>query len=75
MKNRILKKRSKAAHIKARIRRKISGTAEMPRLSVFRSLSHIYVQAIDDTLGLVIASSSSLEEGAKEIKSKAEKAK
>ena len=35
-----------------RVRRKISGTAECPRLNVFRSLSHMYAQIIDDTTGV-----------------------
>ena len=43
---------------KSAIRKKISGTAERPRLSVFRSLNHIYVQAIDDTSNTVLASAS-----------------
>ena len=41
---------------KRRIRQRVFGTAERPRLSVFRSLNHIYVQAIDDTSGKVVAS-------------------
>ena len=45
----------------ARVRRKISGTEARPRLSIFRSAKHIYVQAIDDQAGNTIASSSSLE--------------
>lgn len=40
----------------ARVRAKISGTMEKPRMSVFRSLSHIYVQLIDDINGIVIVS-------------------
>ena len=44
--------------VKARIRRKLSGTAERPRLAVFRSLRHIYVQAVDDTTGCTIAQAS-----------------
>ena len=44
---------------KLRIRRKISGTADRPRLSVFRSLKHIYAQVIDDASGKTIASASS----------------
>lgn len=44
----------------ARIRRKIFGTAERPRLSVFRSLKHLYIQAIDDTRGHTIAAVSTL---------------
>ena len=43
---------------KRNIRKKISGTAERPRLSVFRSLKHIYVQAIDDVENKVLASAS-----------------
>jgi large subunit ribosomal protein L18 len=40
------------------IRKKIQGTPERPRLSVFRSLNHIYAQAIDDSTGAVLASAS-----------------
>jgi len=47
--------------IRARIRRKVSGTAERPRLAVFRSLKHLYVQAIDDATGNTLASASSLD--------------
>lgn len=50
---------------KRNIRKRISGTAERPRLSVFRSNSHIYVQAIDDTSNAVLASASDLEKGLK----------
>jgi len=52
---------------KARIRKKISGTELKPRLSVFRSLKHIYVQAIDDVSGKTIVAASTLD---KEIKGK-----
>ena len=45
----------------ARVRKKISGTSEMPRLSVYRSLNHIYAQIIDDTKGVTLVSASSLE--------------
>ena len=45
----------------ARVRRKVVGTSERPRLSVFRSLHHIYAQVIDDTRGVTLASASSLE--------------
>lgn len=53
--------------IKTRIRGKISGTAERPRMSVFRSNKGIYVQVIDDLAGstLVAASSKGLEGGTK----------
>eukprot|EP00271_Cylindrocystis_brebissonii_P011796 TRINITY_DN29756_c0_g1_i1.p1 TRINITY_DN29756_c0_g1~~TRINITY_DN29756_c0_g1_i1.p1 ORF type:complete len:191 (+),score=36.43 TRINITY_DN29756_c0_g1_i1:92-664(+) len=43
-----------------RIRRKLSGTPERPRLAVFRSNQHIYAQVIDDTIGHTLASSSTL---------------
>ncbi|HBK29534.1 MAG TPA: 50S ribosomal protein L18 [Parabacteroides sp.] len=46
--------------IKTSIRGKISGTAERPRLSVFRSNKQIYAQVIDDTIGKTLASASSL---------------
>lgn len=53
--------------IKARIRGKISGTAQRPRMSVFRSNKQIYVQLIDDLSGktLAAASSKGIEEGTK----------
>ncbi len=45
---------------KGSVRRKVSGTAERPRVTVFRSARHIYVQAIDDQSGVTIAAASSL---------------
>jgi len=50
--------------IRERIRRKLTGTSERPRLAVFRSLKHIYVQVIDDASGKTIASASSREKDA-----------
>lgn len=41
-----------------RIRKKVSGTAETPRMSVYRSLSHMYVQLIDDVNGVTLVSAS-----------------
>ncbi|NBV56734.1 MAG: 50S ribosomal protein L18 [Bacteroidetes bacterium] len=55
----IKSKATRRAKIKARIRSKIQGNAEMPRLCVFRSNKAIYVQLIDDTKGATILSSSS----------------
>jgi large subunit ribosomal protein L18 len=46
--------------IHARIRQKLSGTADRPRLNVYRSLNHIYAQVIDDQTGTTIASASTL---------------
>ena len=50
-----------------RVRRKISGTAECPRLCVFRSNSNLYVQVIDDVKGVTLAQASTLD---KEVKTK-----
>ena len=47
--------------IKARIRKKLSGTPERPRLAVFRSQSHIYAQVIDDDAGRTLCQASSLD--------------
>ena len=44
-----------------RVRKKVMGTAERPRIAVFRSSKHIYVQAIDDIAGRTIASASTME--------------
>ena len=45
----------------ARVRKKISGTSEMPRLSVYRSNKHIQAQIIDDTKGVTLCAASTLE--------------
>jgi large subunit ribosomal protein L18 len=49
--------------IHKRIRAKIHGTAERPRLAVFRSIKHIYAQLIDDAAGRTLVSASSNEKG------------
>ncbi len=49
----------------ARVRRKIHGTTARPRLSVYRSLNHVYVQVIDDEEGKTLAAASSLESAVK----------
>jgi len=56
---------TKAQRIKRheRVRGKISGTAERPRLSVFRSENNIYAQIIDDDAGCTLCSASSVEKG------------
>lgn len=58
----------------ARVRRNISGTAECPRLNVFRSNKHIYAQLIDDVAGVTLVSASSQDEEVKSNGSKVEQA-
>lgn len=57
----MLKKQQLRFRRHARIRKHLSGTPERPRLVVFRSNRHIYVQLIDDTRGHTLASSSTME--------------
>jgi large subunit ribosomal protein L18 len=49
--------------IHTRIRRKVRGTTERPRLAIFRSVAHIYAQVIDDAKGVTIVAASSSEKG------------
>jgi len=58
-----------------RVRTKISGTADCPRLCVFRSNSNIYAQVIDDTKGVTLAQASTLDKEVKTKKSNKEAAK
>lgn len=83
MPNRTKEEQRGARH--QRLRKRIEGTAQRPRLAVFRSLKHIYAQIIDDTTGSTLAAASSQEKelkvtgnvtGAKEVGAKlAERAK
>src|ERR1700686_506290 len=63
-------KNEKRGHVHDRIRKKMQGTAERPRLNVYRSLNHIYVQVVDDLHGKTLVSASTAEgkkaEGKKE---------
>jgi large subunit ribosomal protein L18 len=56
------------ARIHRRIRRKISGSPERPRLSVFRSLKNIYAQLIDDSTGCTLVAASTRDRGARDLR-------
>jgi large subunit ribosomal protein L18 len=58
-----LSKLEKRIRIKRRVRGKISGSSELPRLSVYKSNKEIYAQLIDDNSGKTLASASSREKG------------
>jgi large subunit ribosomal protein L18 len=51
------------SRIHKRIRRKLAGTSERPRLAIFRSVQHIYAQVIDDSKGATVVSASSVDKG------------
>ena len=59
-------RRAGRQRIHLRVRRRVSGTAARPRLVVFRSLSHVYAQIVDDTQGITLASASTVESGVRE---------
>ncbi len=67
------------ASIKQRVRVKIQGTSERPRLTVYRSLQHLYAQLVDDSIGKTLVSTSTLSkdlrEELKSVKTKKEIAK
>ena len=54
-------KNEKRGYVHIRIRKKMQGTAERPRLNVYRSTNHIYVQVIDDLHGKTLVSASTIE--------------
>jgi len=59
-------RKKKKARIRMRIRRKLSGTSERPRVHVFKSNHYIYTQVVDDTTGSILAAASTLEKAFKE---------
>ena len=73
----VTKQDSNKARIKRhyRVRNKINGTAECPRLCVFRSDKNIYAQIIDDKAGVTLAAASSLDKGFEGVGSNKEAAK
>ena len=62
---RIKTKEDRRDRIKYRIRKRVRGTEARPRLTVYRSVAHIYVQVVDDMTGRTIASASSVEPSVK----------
>ena len=68
---RIKTKEDRRDRIKFRIRKRMTGTTDKPRLTVFRSGAHIYVQVIDDRAGTTVASASSVEPAVKGAMDKA----
>ncbi|MEA1960590.1 MAG: 50S ribosomal protein L18 [Bacillota bacterium] len=69
----MLKKKSRKEHTTGRhkrVRRKVSGTVEMPRLCIYKSLNQIYAQIIDDKNGVTLVATSTLDKGLSEVKGK-----
>ena len=64
---RIKTKDDRRERIKHRIRKRVRGTEERPRLTVYRSVAHIYVQVVNDAAGTTIASASSVEPAVKGV--------
>ncbi|MDL1899436.1 50S ribosomal protein L18 [Anaerolineae bacterium CFX9] len=78
MSKQLIEKQARHARRKTRIRGRVEGTAERPRLNVFRSLTNIYAQVIDDSAGNTLVSASTIDGEVKaqlEGKSKTEAAK
>ena len=71
----IVTKESRRAKIRKKIRSKISGTAERPRLSIYRSNADIYVQLIDDVKGVTVLAASSRDKDFKRTGNKVEQSK
>lgn len=71
---RVVDKRRKRLKRKVHIRKRINGTPERPRMTVFRSNKHMYVQVIDDTTGKTIASAGTTEAEFKGLRNNIENA-
>ena len=67
--NRLEHKQAKRARRKAHVRKRVSGTAERPRLTVYRSARYIYIQAVDDSSGRTLAAASNREKALAAVKS------
>ncbi|MFA6506402.1 MAG: 50S ribosomal protein L18 [Treponemataceae bacterium] len=68
MMKKLVEKDRKRLKRKIHIRKRIAGTAERPRMSVFKSNRSLYIQVVDDALGNTLASASTLEKDLKDIK-------
>lgn len=68
------RKREARKRRQRRIRARIQGSAERPRLNVFRSINHIYAQLIDDSAGVTLASASTLDQTLREATAALKKA-
>ncbi len=64
---RIKTTKDRRARIRLRQRKRITGTAERPRMAIFRSVAHIYAQVIDDMTGKTVAAASSTEPGLEKV--------
>jgi large subunit ribosomal protein L18 len=69
---RLIQKQKRRARRKRHVRKTVMGTADRPRLSVFKSNRYMYVQAIDDQTGTTLLSASSLEKELRELRRNAE---
>lgn len=67
LKNKIVAKRVRDDRLRKRIREKVKGTPERPRVHVFKSNTYVYTQAVNDAGGAVLASASTLEKAFKEM--------
>ena len=72
--NRMIDNTRRQLKRKAHIRKKISGTPERPRMTVFRSNLHMYVQVIDDTCGKTLVSASTVEADLRNLRNTCEDA-